>query len=180
MIYRTPSDKEYRSYDGGHCKHLWHDLSEEWQCPGCNRSKREILRWRERNVNGNTFNGWIAPLCKHHDHSSLDRFHETVICGDCNSVDGAIKRKLRLPESWSFSPNEIRQFITPIANAKHTDKARSLKYKVAASIFDRSEGHYDLSWEISKTNEASKPYGTLAYLQERLNNDKKQGFEHYI
>ena len=137
MVYRTPSDKEYKAYDGGHCHRLWYALPETWQCPGCHRNKRDILRWTRRKVSGKTWDGWIAPLCKHHDHSGSDRFPETVICQDCNSVDGAVKRRLRLPDDWSFSPEEIRQFISPLPNAPHTDKKRFLNYDVAASIFEK-------------------------------------------
>lgn len=54
--------------------------------------------------------GFTVTLTKHHCHGNR-RFPQMLMCGDCNSADGAVKRKLRLPEHWSFSPQEIGQFV---------------------------------------------------------------------
>lgn len=51
--------------------------------------------------------------------SRLVRFKPTIICYDCNTADGAMKRKLRLPKSFSYAPWEISQFVTATNNAKH-------------------------------------------------------------
>jgi len=134
---QIPTDQDYENYDGGHCKILWNNRPPNWHCPGCDRNKREILRWTYRNVNGNFFWGWIAPLATHHDHSGNNRFPETVICQDCNSADGAAKRKWHLPSKWSFSPSEIRQFINPTPHATH-----EINHQKALSIYRSiSEGN---------------------------------------
>lgn len=133
--YKTPSDKEFNEYNGEHCRNLWESIDNTWKCPGCHREKRDILRWTQRKPHNQVFYGWIAPLCLHHDHSNTNRFPETLICGDCNSADGTAKRKLKLPKNFSFSPDEIRHFISPVPNAPHTDKKRSLDYDTAESIF---------------------------------------------
>lgn len=127
---RIPTDREYRDYDGGHCKVLWSQTPESWCCPGCGRNKRDILRWTLRTPNGRRFRGWIAPLCKHHDHSGYNRFSEVIVCGDCNSADAAVKRKLKLPSDWSFSAGEIRQFVKSIPHGKHT-----IDYQKAKDIY---------------------------------------------
>jgi hypothetical protein len=60
---------------------------------------------------------WLAPIQEHHDHRSdngIDspRFFPALVCGDCNSADGRVKRLLKLPSEFSFSPTELSQFIT--------------------------------------------------------------------
>jgi hypothetical protein len=54
--------------------------------------------------------GFSVSIVEHHCHA-YRRFDRATICGDCNSADGAVKRKLKLPESWSFSPAEIKRFV---------------------------------------------------------------------
>jgi len=123
---RIPSTDEYRSYDGAHCFTLWRALDDSWQCPGCNRSKFEIMRWTKRTPHGREpFWGWMAGLHKHHDHSqgyvdiASGRFDAAVMCDQCNSADGLAKRRLGLPLEFSFAPSEIRQFVTAEAHNRH-------------------------------------------------------------
>lgn len=127
-MLRVPTDDEYATYDGAHCFHLWRGLPETWRCPGCDRAKREILRWTLRTPMGQRFWGWMAGLHRHHDHgvdylqglsSGHGRFPITTICDQCNSADGAAKRRLGLPDDFSFSPGEIRQFVTAVPHGKH-------------------------------------------------------------
>jgi hypothetical protein len=54
--------------------------------------------------------GFTIALTKHHCHGN-GRFEQTIICGDCNAADGAVKRKLKLPHWWSYAPHELRQFV---------------------------------------------------------------------
>jgi predicted Fe-S protein YdhL (DUF1289 family) len=125
-VKRIPLAAEYRSYDGAHCFALWTSLADSWRCPGCNRSKFEIMRWTRRTPHGQEpFWGWMAGLHTHHDHSQgyvdigSGRFSEVVICDQCNSADGLAKRRLGLPAEFSFSPDEIRQFVIPEPHGKH-------------------------------------------------------------
>lgn len=75
--------------------------------------------------------GFTAPLTRHHCHGE-GRFPQTVICGDCNSADGAVKRKLKLPASWSFSPTELSRFVsTPVHSGK-----TSIDYEIARLIYE--------------------------------------------
>ena len=140
---RIPTDSEYQNYDGGHCPILWTETSESWYCPGCSRNKREILRWTFRKVGDKYFWGWIAPLVRHHDHSTFDRFSETVICGDCNSADGQAKRVLNLPSNWSFSPGEIRQFVRAVPHG-----SCCIDYQKAQDLYDNVMANEILDSEI--------------------------------
>ena len=127
---KVPTIEEYRSYDGAHCHQLWKQLSESWCCPGCKRSKFEILRWTTRYFKPGVgkcspYKGWMAGLHRLHDHnqgfvdSRNGRFAEVVMCDQCNASDGAVKRSLKLPENFSFSPLEICEFVKAIPHGKH-------------------------------------------------------------
>jgi hypothetical protein len=62
-------------------------------------------------ANDNTF--FPGPArSEHHDHSGCDRLPPTVICGGCNLADAIAKRSCAAPDWFSFSPAEIRQFVT--------------------------------------------------------------------
>lgn len=126
---KAPSHEEIAAFDGMHCRRLYSEaLAKQWRCPSCNRSPQELIRWSE--ITGQYYRatygdehgmGWTISLVRHHCHSTGEhialaakdsRFPPTMICGDCNSADGAVKRKLGLPTSFSFSPQEIGLFVT--------------------------------------------------------------------
>lgn len=101
-----------------HCHALYtRAVAENWRCPSCGRHPQQLIRWTQ--IKGLTWRalyadehgmGFTVTLTKHHCHANR-RFPQTLICGDCNSADGAVKRKPGLPERWSFSPQEIGQFV---------------------------------------------------------------------
>ena len=134
---RIPTNLEYREYDGAHTPKLWDSIPENWHCPGCKRSKRDILRWTTRWYKQGVgevpdgYHGWMAGLHRHHDHSPNGRFAEVVICDQCNSADGAAKRRLELPRDFSFSPSEIGYFVTANAHDKH-----KLDFKKARRVYE--------------------------------------------
>jgi hypothetical protein len=78
----------------------------------------------------------MAPLHRHHDHSvelfsnQEPRFPETIVCDQCNAADGSAKRKLKLPENFSFSPKEIATFVSATPHDKH-----KIDYKLAHAIY---------------------------------------------
>lgn len=139
MKVKAPTTADYDSYDGAHCHQLWKQLPKSWRCPGCNRLKFEILRWTTRYFKSgigkcDPYKGWMAGLHRHHDHNQefLDtkgRFEMTIICDQCNAADGAAKRILNLPTSFSFSPMEIGIFVKPVPHGRHKldfEKARAV------------------------------------------------------
>lgn len=134
---RAPTLSEYRAYDGAHCFRLWRALSESWRCPGCQRSRYEILRWTRRYFPHPHY-GWMAGLHRHHDHSighaggdGRGRFAEVVVCDQCNAADGAAKRNLGLPSQFSFSPLEIGQFVQPEVHGRHR-----LNLRIAQALYE--------------------------------------------
>ena len=140
---KIPSLDDYHSFDGGGGHKIWRETSDNWRCPVCNRTKFEILRWTKRqgpfrDGRRHPFLGWYACLHCHHDHKQnpwIDlgsgRFKKLVICDHCNSVDGAVKRKYDLPDNFSFSPDEIKQFITARPHEKH-----EIDYERALQIYN--------------------------------------------
>lgn len=136
---RVPSPIEISTYSGMHCPSLYREaLSKNWRCPCCHRSAPEVIRWTE--IKGPAWRakyadaygmGFTAPLCKHHCHGK-GRFEITLICGDCNSADGAVKLRLKLPQSWSFAPEEIARFVSvPVHSGRTT-----IDYEVAKQIYE--------------------------------------------
>lgn len=144
---RVPTFDEFARYAGAHTRVLWQGVGEQWVCPGCLRNKFQILRWTMRFPGKSSqFMDWMAPLHKHHDHSVplggtlIPRFPTTVVCDQCNAADGRAKRKLSLPRNFSFSPAEIRAFITAAPHAPHKvdyDTARGL-YEAARLTANRN------------------------------------------
>src|SRR5690606_14508551 len=88
--------------------------------------------WRERFADEFGM-GFTAPIAKHHCHAG-HRFPTTVICGDCNSADGRAKRQLMLPESWSFSPDELARFVSVRPHSGKTE----IDYEIAWSLYQRA------------------------------------------
>lgn len=136
---RIPTDAEISAFTGMHCARLYAQaLSQGWHCPSCVRHIQQLIRWTE--IRGPSWRarlgdlhgmGFTITLTQHHCHGK-GRFAQTLICGDCNSADGAVKRKLRLPASWSFSPQEIGQFVTVTPHSGRT----TIDYTKAQNIFD--------------------------------------------
>jgi hypothetical protein len=142
MTIRKPTLEEFLNFDVNRSSpHLWENTPRNWLCPSCGRSKYQIMRWSKRlvdynNRSGPPVEGWAAPLVRHHDHSQgyfdigEGRFQETIICGDCNSVDGSAKRKFNIPCDFSFTPIEISQFVTSIPHG-----TVEIHYEIAHEIW---------------------------------------------
>lgn len=135
---RVPSVEDFESYDGAHTPRLWSSRPARWRCPGCQRTRWELLTWTHRDANAmarakgrRPYWGWLAALHTHHDHRAdmgrSARFEETVICAHCNSADGAVKAALGLPRSWSFAPDEIGRFVRARPHAKHEIEVEAAK-----------------------------------------------------
>lgn len=75
--------------------------------------------------------GFTVTLTGHHCHG-VGRFPKTLICGDCNSADGAAKRKLGLPVDWSFTPTEIGSFVA----VSRYSGATQIDYDAAMRIYE--------------------------------------------
>jgi hypothetical protein len=75
------------------------------------------------------------PLPRATRHAGNGRFDTTLICGDCNSADGAAKRRLGLPPTFSFTPTEIRTFVVGKPHAGIT-----IDYAAALSAYRMTLG----------------------------------------
>jgi hypothetical protein len=135
---RIPTAEELNAFDGMHCARLYRAAVEKgWHCQSCKRTARELVRWTE--IRGPSWRarygdehgmGFTVTLTVHHCHGS-GRFPDELICGDCNSADGVVKRKLGLPRNWSFSPSEIGSFIQVMAHSGAT----MIDYNKAGRLF---------------------------------------------
>ena len=133
---RVPTPVEIAAFNGLHCHKLYKKAAEEnWRCPSCQRSAHQLIRWTEirgpgwRERYADEFGmGFTIGFANHHCHGH-GRFATTLICGDCNWADGTAKRILKLPESWSFSVEEIAQFVslTPHSGKAKIDCRRALE-----------------------------------------------------
>jgi hypothetical protein len=148
-MLRVPTIDDYRAFDGAHAPQKWNGHTDEWRCPACQRTKFELLRWTKRTPSTAPapFESWLAVLVEHHDHGSdrfgydehgmsfpkgPERFAPSIICDQCNAADGLAKRRHKLPESWSFSPEEIGEFVTATPHARHV-----IDYPHALKIYER-------------------------------------------
>jgi hypothetical protein len=118
-LERVPTALEIDGFTGMHCGRQYRvALRDCWRCPCCDRTAQECIRWAY--ISGPHWRGrfgdkngeaWTIGLHEHHDHGWPPRFGPTVICCDCNSADSTAKRRCKIPNNWSFSPDEIRQFV---------------------------------------------------------------------
>ena len=142
---KIPSKSDLDAFTGMHCAALYKmALACGWRCPSCGRNAHELVRWTEnrgpawRARFGDAYGmGFTITLTNHQCHGK-GRFPRTLICGDCNSADGAAKRRLGLPGWWSFAPEEIGRFVEVEPYSGETrinyDKAR-LIFEAAQSPF---------------------------------------------
>ena len=77
--------------------------------------------------------GFTISFARHHCHGNGRFLVETLICGDCNAADGAVKRKFKLPTDWSFAPHEIRQFVRTSSHSGRT----IIDHERAYEIYER-------------------------------------------
>jgi hypothetical protein len=129
---RIPTQAEMLAFDGAHCHKLYTALCADWRCPGCGRSKYELIRWTMLFPHHpDKHPGWAAGLHMHHDHGAAPRrFDDTLMCEQCNSADKDAKRELGLPKEFSFSPQEIKRFVIGTPHGRHL-----LNYAAAAQAY---------------------------------------------
>lgn len=125
----------------------WANTWWAWQCPVCDRDKMDIARLTEQGVllcqldlHHDHLREAAAPIIRAALPNDLpddirstrrtafsacmpliERFAETLVCNDCNAADGAMKNTLGdlVPRNFSFTPDEIRRFISPEPNQPH-------------------------------------------------------------
>lgn len=124
----------------------WADEYHSWRCPACKREKKDIFRkikkgtlkacleihhdhledfvkdelrrrfgtkWSHTLGHTNRHIGWLSAAL-------ISRFSKTLVCSDCNEVDGCIKGRMgTIDRHFSFSPLEMAACITPKPNTSH-------------------------------------------------------------
>lgn len=118
-----------------------------WSCPGCDRPKNEILRLSKRGIllaKLELHHDHIADFVWPHAESLLGkdwrdtaapgfgevigsiqdlaiRFTNCLVCSECNSADGKVKRKYQeeIDSRFSFTTLEIARFVRPQAHCDH-------------------------------------------------------------
>lgn len=112
MSAEVPSQEEFAAFMPTSGGRVWNSLESGWQCPGCGRTKFELLRYLEGK-------GWFAQIVTHKGKGAR-RGLKAKICGDCANVQGDVKTAIPgLAGEWSFTPDEIRSIIFPTAHRKH-------------------------------------------------------------
>lgn len=124
---------------------LWAFTPQDWECPGCGRSKRAIARLNSKGQ-------LMCRLVDHHDHmqdllvkkfaeisaardevvadataqrfakrsaAMVSAYDRTIVCNDCNNADTKAKKLVDAPDDFSFSPRDIRTFVISRENVDH-------------------------------------------------------------
>ena len=147
---KIPTQSEIENFTGLHCEDIYKEcVNTGWRCPCCGRSAKELIRWSEisneylRKLYGDSYGmGWTISITRHHCHNEdYQRFETTVICGDCNIADrkakqGLNKKGIEVPNDFSFSPDEIKQFVTCKPHSGYTE----IDYEIAEELYLESFG----------------------------------------
>jgi rubredoxin len=131
----------------------WGLLPEHWQCPGCGRSKREIVR---KNKKGE----WVFPAgYRLFFNTELPRnCHNVLNCGDCAKVGEDLGKEAALRLGVSLSSyasyvtlDEIRRCIKPQSHSRHNinnEQVELVLDTIVPRILERFEP-LEESWEES-------------------------------
>lgn len=117
----------------------------DWVCPACRRGKRDIARLTEKGKlmcrlvehhdhMADLVEAEFERQCKEHGTIVADEFGKrfakrasqmvaaydnTIICDDCNTADPKAKRDVGTHKDFSYSPQEIGQFVKAKPNVPH-------------------------------------------------------------
>ena len=148
---------------------LWAYTPTSWKCPSCQRSKVQIAR---PNKNGDLMCRLVEHHDHMKDlllrkfqsiSASMERvladeaaegfakrsapmvsaYDNTVICNDCNNADAAAKKLVRAHASFSFSPQEILEFVITVSGAEHR-----IDHAIAARIWEQNRSTFELRMKI--------------------------------
>lgn len=151
--YRSRKIVERFHAKGFDVNRWWVMTSYDWTCPCCNRNKEDLVRVNRHNYlighlheHHDHMSDYVEKKFIEISESldevvadimaekfikrtafALSAYDHTIICLDCNMADGEAKKILGLPEEFSFSPNEISEFIIKSPNKMHQiDKEKAM------------------------------------------------------
>lgn len=176
----------------------WVLLPQDWRCPCCLRSKFEITRigragqilakivshhdhmrsapehefyaaFKGDRSSAEYKRGYDLVM-RLHDHFCA--FDDVLVCEDCNNADSKAAKEVSAPENFSFSVEQMRQFLKPTAHRRHDldqEKLRSV-WASAQVVHERRvnlmnalvagavRGHVSFSNEILNEHDARAWY----------------------
>lgn len=145
---RTPTAHELMEFDGepGDSADLYaYAMQIGWRCPSCRRTAHECVRWTRINElswriehRDEFMMGFTVELRRYAcrawelNRTWRRRFEPVVICSDCEKINYYAKRRLRLPQAFNFSPEEIEHFSLCLRHSGYTEIDYGLAYKMYA------------------------------------------------
>jgi len=127
----------------------WETVPETWVCPGCVRRRNDCeviakggkklrhlvehhdhMRGYVKDYLVKQYGSWLAVVQNHRyprefaRHIDLikkvaQRFAHTLVCLDCNDIEGKIKNSIRADRYFSFHPAELHRALMPAKNKRH-------------------------------------------------------------
>ena len=148
----------------------WVETPTHWICPGCGRGKLDVARlntkgeimchlvehhdhmkdvlkrrFQEISINREKVIA-SAEAEKFAKRSSMmiSAFENTIVCVDCNNADAVAKKAVSAHSDFSFSSQELRQFINSTSNQPH-----QIIEKTAEKIWIDSKHTFELRLKIA-------------------------------
>lgn len=104
---------------------FWNMINEEWKCPGCQRSKREVVR---KNKDGE----WVFPMAtrRFFDSDSPRSKKEILTCGDCAKTAEDMGKEAVSLSGWrpeggyatQVNIQEVQRCVIPQPHVRHNIK----------------------------------------------------------
>ncbi|CAI3149614.1 hypothetical protein MWMV8_MWMV8_01800 [Acinetobacter calcoaceticus] len=174
----------------------WVITPTDWSCPVCHRKKSEIVHVNELNYlvghlheHHDHMKDIVKKLfekaCKKKEKIiadelserfatkiafALEAYDNTVICADCNKADGIAKQLVKTNFNFSFSPNEISEFIIIQPNVEHQidiDKARNIWLEAQPTFELRMNWAYQFAEMAANKQDWYQPSSPTAKQLER-------------
>jgi rubredoxin len=181
----------------------WACTPKEWTCPACRRGKRDIARLTDKGKlmcrlvehhdhMADLVEAEFERQCKTHGKIVADEFAKrfakrasqmvaaydnTIICDDCNTADPKAKREADAHKDFSYSPQEISQFVKAKPNVPHEidpEEARriwleqaetfKLRLTIVARIAAIAATNNHWYQEVPRAQRAEEIYSTAKFL----------------
>lgn len=159
------------SAKGAHLNKWWVMTPIDWVCPACNRPKPEIVRLNKHDSLScqlhehhdhmkDVVKDIFERISTQMDHPvanefserfaikaafSLSAYDNTIICSDCNEADKNAKLMVGTHNFFSFSPQEIGEFIIPKANVPH-----EINESIARTVWQAGKATFETRMEFAK------------------------------
>jgi rubredoxin len=149
-------------YDGGAFPALWAQLTDDWACPGCRRSRRSILR-RSRSPRRN----WSGHVQLHREYhiaevtGGLRVTHHTnhLICDGCAGIGARAVQADPTLEPFKLQLDQIARSVEVEDNRKHELRVDGLQRAIAeAQDLWPAYAAYDAGLQVATSARSSFRY----------------------